>query len=138
MRINDLMYGDIVLQQSDDGSIVPLKVFGLEYVAWCAQQNDDGWEDGCDGYEYNDLKPMPFTKDILLKNGWTFDASRFYIYPNKPHTTIVRFCEDDENINEHFLNKWFFDENYMFTNVHEFQHLLRVAGLNEMANDLKI
>lgn len=42
MRINDLMYGDIVLQQSDDGSIVPLKVFGLEYVAWCAQQNDDG------------------------------------------------------------------------------------------------
>lgn len=88
----------------------------------------------CSGiFAGNEISPIALTKEFFLKNGFTelyADAHivRLYNHDNRlrvnvyPPENYVRFRVGAIDINY----------------VHDFQHYLRLVGLSEMANNLKI
>ena len=90
---------------------------------------------------YDNIDPIPLTAEILEKNGFeqtgdsTFsisdDGMRFYATWWRESLFYVGFYRRDNNSpNEHFsLNVRY---------VHELQHILRLCGMNELADNFKI
>lgn len=86
-------------------------------------------------FNADDISPIKFTEEFFLKNRFR----ELYMYRD-----VVRlYSQDDITLRislyptETGLRCGVYDEirvNY----VHEFQHLLRLVGLSEMANNLKI
>ncbi len=140
ISVKELMIGDYV-DISGHGNPIELGVVKEIY--------DGGYDGGpemtitikdcaikdCDGiFAENEISPIELTKEFFLKNGFAklyrdISVTRLYhrkniilrvnIYPPENH---VRFCVEGIVVNY----------------VHEFQHLLRLIGLSEMANNLKI
>ena len=96
---------------------------------------DDGIYGLCEEEEwyqsYNDIKPIPLTCEILKKNGWK-DAE-FWCEYQKGNNSIQACLPDMRGrINgieiEHFKCEY----------VYQYQHLLRLCGLNELADNFKV
>ena len=78
-----------------------------------------------------DLKPIPLTPEILEKNGWK-ETQYWHEYQDGKNT--IQCCLPDMRgiINgieiEHFKCEY----------VHQYQHLLRLCGLDELADNFKV
>ena len=94
------------------------------------------WEDNeGDPWEFDDKddqpQPIPLTPEILEKNGWK-------------ETEYWREYEDGNTIIQYSLsNIWGIIngieiEHFKCEYVHQLQHLLRLCGLDELANNFKI
>ena len=77
------------------------------------------------------VKPAPLTPEILEKNGWK--ETQYWLEYQEDKNTI-QCCPPDMRgrINgidiEHFKCEY----------VHQYQHLLRLCGLNELADNFKV
>ena len=77
------------------------------------------------------VKPIPLTTEILEKNGWE-QTEYCHEYRDDKNTIQCRLPYMVGRINgidiERFKCKY----------VHQYQHLLRLCGLNELANNFKV
>jgi len=134
MEIKDLMLDDLIL--TNDGQIA--KVVSL-YIN----------HKGCGGdiivdsdskifmslVREEDINPIPLTEDILLKNGFVLRAG--YLDGNEyilPGEDLYIFYEKDTKKMSVELGPRDIDILY----VHQLQYLLRMCGLDELADNLKI
>jgi hypothetical protein len=92
------------------------------------------------------LEPIPLTKEILEKNGFTQCVTApcgYYKAPNYDMFDIL-FHVSEDAYEDTWHTEVFTDHNdnnfvlYNLCYVHELQHILRVCNLNELANNLKL
>ena len=81
--------------------------------------------------KYSWVKPIPLTTEILEKNGWK-ETEYWHEYQDNKNTIQCCLPELRGKINgieiEHFKCEY----------VHQYQHLLRLCGLDELADNFKI
>ena len=127
MKCKELMIGDWVLINN-----TPHKIQAIDSIDAEIQADDELYYVGEDRYHSEDkLEGAPLTYKILKKNGWK-DAEFWCEYQAEEAT--IQSCLPDMRgrINgieiEHFKCEY----------VHQYQHLLRLCGLNELADNFKI
>ena len=122
MKADELMIGDWLL----NGCGTLMQVTAIF---------EDGINGVCEGGEwcdlYNIIKPIPLTSEILKKNGWK-DAEFWCEYQEGNNSIQACLPDMRGRINgieiEHFKCEY----------VHQYQHLLRLCGLNELAGNFKV
>ena len=94
------------------------------------------WAIGC-------IEPIPLTAEILEKDGWERDIDKEWEY-NNSHI-LPHYCYQWEKRNvkiEMYAGLEGFTISLIigrrFYAVHELQHVLRLCGLNELADNFKI
>lgn len=131
----ELMIGDYV-DVSGHGNPIELGIVKEIYDIYGEEiEITIGTKDGDGMFAGNEISPIALTKEFFLKN-------RFKVL--YPYRNVVRlYCQEDITLKvdlwqtEAGLRCSVFDRirvNY----VHELQHLLRLIGLSEMANNLKL
>ena len=114
-----------------DGHGLPMQITNVgDDYAYATFEGNEG-----DPWEFDDKdeqpQPIPLTPEILEKNGWK-ETQYWHEYQDGKNTS--RCCLPDMRgiINgleiEHFKCEY----------VHQYQHLLRLCGLNELANNFKV
>lgn len=127
MKATDLMIGDWVLINN-----TPHKIQAIDSIDAEIQADDKLYYVGEDRYHSEDkVEGVPITPEILKKNGWK-DAEFWCEYQDGNNT--IQCCPPDMRgkINgieiEHFKCEY----------VHQYQHLLRLCGLDELADNFKV
>ena len=119
------MVGDWVCLKDDIKCELPLKVDGV--LTDDISLEGEGFLGGFDGL----IRPIPITPKMLVKNGWK-ETQYWHEYQDGKNT--IQCCLPDMRgrINgieiEHFKCEY----------VHQYQHLLRLCGFNELADNFKI
>ena len=129
---------------------VTIKCRDLMYGDWCCDKHGFQWQiigvgddyayatfEGNEGdpWEFDDKddqpEPIPITPEILEKNGW---KETEYWHEYKDGNTIIQCSLPDMRgiINGVEI------EHFKCESVHQLQHLLRLCGLNELADNFKI
>lgn len=122
MKASELMIGDWVRMRRCD---IPDATF---YTSKVISLQKDGF------LEY---EPIPLVEEILKANGWEFDK---YSQTWSPKD----MCYYEFALNRKFQwikkHECYGDEDYIATcdEVHKLQHALRLCGLNDLANNLKL
>lgn len=109
------------------------------YATWDGNEGDP--------WEFNDKddqpKPIPLTPEILEKNGWERDIDKEWEY-NNSHI-LPHYCYQWEKRNvkiEMYAGLEGFTISLIigrrFYAIHELQHVLRLYGLDELADNFKI
>lgn len=113
MKAEELMVGDWILYGDK-----PVKVLQLS-----------------ENSKYDWVKPILLTTEILEKNGWVFmkgqDYSTFPV-PSKWTYQFVPFTLRVDGETYNVVNT------FTIKYVHELQHALRLAGLNDLADSFKV
>ena len=125
MKCKELMINDWVSDKH--GYLMQITVIGDGYVSF---EDDEGnlcqLDDKC-----NQPEPIPLTYEILKKNGWK-DAEFWCEYQEGNNSIQACLPDMRGRINgieiEHFKCEC----------VHQYQHLLRLCGLDELADNFKI
>ena len=132
MKPTDLMIKDWVLWKNRYVQIV--RISGIVYsfghidilLAHC---NDVG--DGIETHDISKISPIPLTPEILEKNGWVYTE---YCHEYQDGKNIIQSRLPYMWININGINIECFKCEY----VHQYQHLLRLFGLDELANNFKV
>lgn len=136
VNVNELMIGDYV-DVSGHGNPIEVGIIRDIYEIY-----GEGYEinirlKDCDGiFAGNEISPIALTKEFFLKNKFKV----LYTY----HNVLRIYCQKDVTLKidlwqtEAGLRCSVYDDKIRVNYVHEFQHLLRLIGLSEMANNLKI
>ena len=125
MKAKELMVGDWVCLKDDTKYELPLKVDGV--LTNDISLESEGFLGGAEGL----IRPIPITPKMLVRNGWK-EAQYWHEYQDGK--SMIQCCLPDMRgrINgieiEHFKCEY----------VHQYQHLLRLCGLNELADNFKI
>ena len=127
MKCRDLMVGDWITNRN--GFPMQITNVGEDY-AYATFEGNEG-----DPWEFDDKddqpKPIPITPEIFEKNGW---KETEYWHEYKDGNTIIQ-CSLHKIwgiINEIEI------EHFKCEYVHQLQHLLRLCGLDELANNFKV
>lgn len=145
MIIQDLMINDLVLYKGHVKKVVGIKrAYNLIDLAI----NDKDFFT-C---SVTDIEPIPLTEEILKKNGfeeYRDGVCKLIIYRFITYTDTIII--EPMKIESRIGNNWFWFSNkdremevvkprivYPFTCVHELQHALRLCGLTDLADNLKI
>ena len=127
MKPTDLMIGDWVLINN-----TPHKIQAIDSIDAEIQADDELYYVEEDRYHSEDkVDGFPLTPEILEKNGW---KETQYCHEYQDGKNTIQCCLPDMRgiINgieiEHFKCEY----------VHQYQHLLRLCGLNELADNFKI
>lgn len=131
MKPTDLMLNDWVLWNNRYVQIVRTCAYAYyngHRDVWLAHCNDDNFIECRD---ISTISPIPLTYEILKKNGW--EDAEFWCEYQEGNNTIQACLPDMRGrINgieiEHFKCEC----------VHQYQHLLRLCGLDELADNFKI
>ena len=124
MKCRELMVNDWVANQYG----TPIQIYSTGDNGAYANTGDTLWV-----FEDNEYKPqpIPLTHEILEKNGWK-ETQYWHEYQDGKNT--IQCCLPDMRgiINgieiEHFKCEY----------VHQYQHLLRLCGLDELADNFKL
>lgn len=142
MKVEDLMIGDILIATHDDGEKVttfPVVVDGIDengslvdgecYTSWKPLLNEH------EDIEYaDDLEPIPLTEDILKANGFNIlYTNTTLLVEYDGYVVLTRNIKDSAY---NFASYGHYKINIMY--VHEFQHVLRLCGLKELADNFKV
>ena len=125
MKATELQMGDLICLKDYTNYELPLKVNGI--LKDDISLEGKGFLGGIEGV----IIPIPLTYEILKKNGWK-DAEFWCEY--QANETTIQSCLPDMRgrINgieiEHFKCEY----------VHQYQHLLRLCGLDALADNFKI
>ena len=127
IRCKDLMVGDYIANRN--GS--PMQIVAVDEdnaYAWTGNEERPWIFGDNEGYE---PQPIILTPEILEKNGWK-ETEYWHEYQDGKNT--IQSCLPDMRgrINgieiEHFKCEY----------VHQYQHLLRLCGLDKLADNFKI
>ena len=143
MKPTDLMLEDWVLWKNRYVQIVRtcsvVYSFGHRDV-WLAHCNDDNV---IECHDMSQISPIPLTPEILEKNGWERDIDKEWEY-NNSHI-LPHYCYQWEKRNvkiEMYSGLEGFTISLIigrrFYAVHELQHVLRLYGLDELADNFKV
>ena len=124
MKCKELMVNDWIANQDE----TPMPIYSTGSICAYASTGNILWM-----FENNKYKPqpIPITPEMLEKNGWK-ETQYWLEYQDGKNT--IQCCLPDMRgrINgieiEHFKCEY----------VHQYQHLLRLCGLNELADDFKV
>ena len=125
MKAAELMIGDLVCLKDDIKCELPLKIDGV--LTDDISLEGEGFLGGAEGL----IRPIPLTPEILEKNGW---KETEYWHEYNDGNTIIQYSLSNiwGIINgieiEHFKCEY----------VHQYQHLLRLCGLDELADNFKV
>ena len=115
MKANELMIGDFIR------TIYTKKIIRVREIKQsCIYTNDNG-------YEYNEIEPIPITPDILLKNGWkrlTSPEGEDVFVLDLETITLWWFVKDKELVligGSHLKIEY----------VHQLQHALRMCNVSK-------
>lgn len=143
MKTNELMMNDWVYRSEmhgdDVGRPYPVQIHLIE--DWTHQGKEHVADVGCDDDDelsINSIKPIPLTKDILLKNGFertgSFADLKEYMLTDVDTDIYIFYVECSE--------PYFYTEiatvEVKIEYVHQLQHLLRMCGSATLADNLKI
>ena len=127
IRCKDIMVGDYIANRN--GSPMQIVAVDEDNAYACEGNEERPWIFG--DYEGCEPQPIILTPEILEKNGWK-ETEYWHEYQDGKNT--IQCCLPDMRgrINgieiEHFKCEY----------VHQYQHLLRLCGLNELADNFKI
>jgi len=109
MKTTDLMIGDWVYIHEP-----VCKGHRIDFI------DELGFQVGADGEVYDDcnIRPIPLTEDILVKNGW---RKHTMLYKNEWYGDICLF--------EEYGKFYYMDLKIEY--VHQLQHLLRLVGIKK-------
>ena len=127
IRCKDLMVGDYIANRN--GS--PMQIVAVDEdnaYAWTGNEERPWIFGDNEGYE---PQPIILTLEILEKNGWK-DDGLWYEYQDGTNT--IQSCLPDMRGIINGIEIKEFQCKY----VHQYQHLLRLCGLNELADNFKI
>ena len=136
MKPNEVMIGDWV---EPDQCMVPTTYTRVAMIM------PDGvyMEEAERQFDFEELHPISVTKEILEANGFENLGNRCSIWLNREdfdnHTEIdyiidINWFDLKKMTDRLYTHQLKCEVHY----VHELQHLLRVAGLNDMADNFKI
>ena len=135
MKANELMIGDWVGRVFDDKRIDYRQVDWIR-TGEIGMRYQKVWAIGC-------IEPIPLTAEILEKNGWERDIDKEWKY-NNSHI-LPHYCYQWEKRNvkiEMYAGLEGFTISLIigrrFYAVHELQHVLRLYGLDELADNFKV
>ena len=127
IRCRDLMVGDWITNRNG----FPMQITNVrEDYAYATFEGNEG-----DPWEFDDKddqpQPVPLTPEILKKNGW---EETEYWHEYKDGNTIIQYSLSNiwGIINEIEI------EHFKCEYVHQLQHLLRLCGLDELADNFKV
>lgn len=126
MKTSELMIGDLVNLGYRD---LTLKVLGLDStnnVVYVEAQDNFKLKIS---YDEEEIKSIPLTDEILKLNGFEQNGDIYFYYD---YLTIVDWKEKGYRIALLHMHP------FCFTQVHELQHILRVLGFHDLANNFKI
>lgn len=120
MEAKELMTNDWVFDGSINIQLTPENIFDIYVGNW------------------DEPKPIPLTEEILNINGFIIERSReyYFIYYSK-NDEIVFALEYDVEQKDYWVHLGGYS-NAIFKYVHELQHILRLCGLSDLANNFKI
>ena len=127
IRCKDLMVGDYIANRN--GS--PMQIVAVDEdnaYAWTGNEERPWIFGDNEGYE---PQPIILTPEILEKNGWK-DDGLWYEYQDGTNT--IQSCLPDMRGIINGIEIKEFQCKY----VHQYQHLLRLCGLEEIADNFKI
>ncbi len=133
MKTIELMIGDWVMFNN------PLKVqhiYNNGYDDVVAEIIEEGINDEGEYEKIRDVpstycSPIPLTPEILEKNGWK-ETQYWHEYQDGKNT--IQCCLSDMRGRINGIEIGHFKCEY----VHQYQHLLRLCGLDELADNFKI
>ena len=127
MKVTDLMLGDLILINN-----TPHRIQAIDSIDAEMQADDELYyvgEDRC--HSEDKIEGIPLTPEILKKNGWK-DADYCIEYQDDKSIIQCGLPIMRGRINgiviEHFKCEY----------VHQYQHLLRLCGLDELADNFKV
>ena len=132
MKPTDLMILDWVLWKNKYVQVVSTSAIVYSFgqidvrLAYC---NDDG--DGIEKHDISKISPIPLTSEILEKNGWK-ETEYWHEYQDGKNT--IQCCLPDMRGRINGVEI----ENFKCEYVHQLQHLLRLCGLDELADNFKV
>ena len=127
MKATELMIGDWVISNKRRKNEI-VKVVSIEGGTNCCWLDADCFS-GLVACE--DLSSIPLTPEILEKNGWK-EAEYWHEYQDGEN--IIQCCLPDMRGRINGIEI----ENFKCEYVHQYQHLLRLCGLDEIADNFKI
>ena len=127
IKCRDLMVRDWVTNEHR----FPMQIINIgdDYAYATFEGNDgDPWE-----FDDKDYQPQPITitPEILEKNGWVY-TEYWYEYKNSENIIQCQLPNMRGRINEVDI------EHFRCEYVHQYQHLLRLCGLDELADNFEI
>ena len=125
MKATQLMAGDWVCLKDDIKCELPLKIDGV--LTNDISLEGEGFLGGAEGL----IRPIPITPEILVRNGWK-ETQYWYEYQDGKNT--IQCCLPDMRGRINGIEIEYFKCEY----VHQYQHLLRLCGLNELADNFKV
>ena len=125
MKAKELMVGDWVCLKDDIKCELPLKVDGV--LTDDISLEGEGFLGGAEGL----IRPIPITPKMLVRNGWK-ETQYWHEYQDGKNT--IQCCLPDMRGRINGIEIEYFKCEY----VHQYQHLLRLCGLNELADNFKI
>ena len=127
-----------------------MKCRELQILDWIADNNGFHWQIICvgddyayatfegnegDPWEFDDKddqpQPIPLTPEILEKNGWK-ETAYWHEYQDGENIIQCRLPDMRGVINEIEIN------HFKCEYVHQYQHLLRLCGLDVLADNFKV
>ena len=130
VKCRDLMVGDWVTNEHG----LPAQIINVDnlcaFTIFGGNEDDEGEPWVFDDSEYLPV-PILLTPEILEKNGW---KETEYWYEYKNGNTIIQCNLPDMRGVINGIKIEYFKCEY----VHQLQHLLRLCGLNELANNFKV
>ena len=120
MKATDLMIGDLVYIHEPE-----CKGHRIDSI-----DELDG-QVGADGEVYDecDIRPIPLTEEILVKNGWDFRDRQYAIECKEDGQGIVELSRDEDGY--YWSINW---DEYLIIRIHyihELQHILRLCGIEK-------
>ena len=114
-----------------DGHGFPMQITNIgDDYAYATFEGNEG-----DPWEFDDKderpQPIPLTTEILEKNGWEY-TTYCHEYRDDKNTIQCRLPYMVGRINGIEIGR------FKCKYVHQYQHLLRLCGLNELANNFKV
>ena len=127
IKCRDLMVGDLV---TNEYGLLAQIINVCNVCAYAIFKNNEDSPWVFDDYVYHPV-PIPLTSEILEKNGW---KETEYWHEYKDGNTIIQYSLSNiwGIINEIEI------EHFKCEYVHQLQHLLRLCGLDELADNFKI
>ena len=127
MKPTDLMIGDWVLINN-----IPHKIQAIDSIDAEIQADDELYYVGEDRYHSEDkVEGIPFTHEMLERNGW---KETQYLHEYQDDKNTIQCCLPDIRCRINGVEIQHFNCEY----VHQLQHLLRLCGLNELADNFKV
>lgn len=115
--------GDLVTIETESTKPRLVKVSNVDEdnVIYC-----EGWGEVC---FYDEIKPLPLTKDILLRNGWKNDGYDWYRLPTK--RAYLYITKDITTLGEFLVCVGLDRHNLASINfVHQLQHILFALNIS--------